>query len=116
MGRRRGAILARWSPIDVVLPVLLTVAWSATWLGRRQLRLWFFPVAAALSVVCFAIFLGSNEPCTPQDAYMCRFDIAGWEWATRGLLGIVTTFVLGVVTITVEIGLALRRRTSPPTA
>jgi hypothetical protein len=102
-----------------VLPALLTVGWLVLWLTRRRVRPWFFALAIVLALLCFPAgsIAGhaetSGEDCTPDN--LC-FSIQEVHWWFNGMYGLLTCGVLVVLTLGVELVLAIVRRRSktPP--
>jgi hypothetical protein len=113
--------LGESTPIDWVLPALLAVAWLLSWLTRRRVRLWFLPIAVAVSILCVpaGMIAGSAQmsgsTCGPHD--LSCFSMQEVDWWFNGLLGFVACGVLAILTLAVELVMAFIRHTSEgPTA
>jgi hypothetical protein len=103
-----------------VLPALLAVAWLLLWLTGRRVRLWFLPIAVALSILCVpaGMIAGSAQTsgasCGPNELCFSMHEV---DWWFNGLFGFVTCAVLAILTLVVELVMTIVRRTSDgPTA
>jgi hypothetical protein len=101
------------NPVAWIVPGLLVGAWIALWLLRRPVRPWFFLAAAVLAVLCFpaGMLAGRAEleglSCTPDNLCFSADEV---DWWLNGLLGLLTTCALAVLTPVVDFVLALVRR------
>ncbi|MBF9134077.1 hypothetical protein I0C86_34835 [Plantactinospora sp. S1510] len=103
------------NPVAWIVPGLLVGAWIALRLLRRPVWPWFFLAAAVLAVSCFpaGMFAGRAElaepNCTPGNLCFSADEV---DWWLNGLLGLLTTCALAVLTAVVDLVLALVRRES----
>jgi hypothetical protein len=88
---------------------------------RRRVRLWFLAIAVALSILCVptGMIAGSVEmsgaACGPHD--LSCFSMQEVEWWANGFFGFMSCVVLSILTLAVELVIAIVRRTSGrPTA
>ena len=108
--------------VDWVVPTLFVVAWLPLWWAGRSVRFRFFAAAIAVSILCFVIgaFAGasgsSGSSCEAYRQKDCGGLAGGLgsesmiSWWVNGLLGFVTCGVLAILTLVVELLLALLRR------
>lgn len=110
-------LLAEAKPIDWILSALFVLTWVTFWAVRRRVPVWFFVVAALLTILCLpaGVIAGNAELsgtyCAPDN--LC-FSMNEVHWWINGLLVFLTVTVLAFLTPFVGAGVkAIGNRRNP---
>jgi hypothetical protein len=109
------AVMSAWgTPVDWLLPGLLSLAWLTFLVTRKLIPSWSFVVGAVLALLCFPagviagrLELASVDNCTADN--LC-FSLNQLHWWWNGFLGLLTIAALGMITLVTEAVLAVWRR------
>ena len=100
-------------PVDWILPAVLVVGWIALWAARRRVPRWFFLAGLVLAVLCVpaGMIAGKAQANGPDCAAgnLC-FSMREVDLWVNGLLGLVATGLLALLTMIVHAVAAIARR------
>ncbi|WP_018547490.1 hypothetical protein [Streptomyces sp. LaPpAH-108] len=99
----------------LTLPTAIVVGWLLSWWGSRRVRRIVLGAGAVVCVLCVVVIFQSTGPPSPPRADGCSSALACTDLrpglvALGGVIGLVCCFVLLLLTIGVEAGLARARR------